>query len=257
MDEIERVAHDNVTKLFFGTFTDELRSVARGVEVCSLRNEFQEILSTFRFWPVSERPIKAKHKDIKNHISGTHVNAGPVIAGLAVRVSSWKSQLQADPVRQLPTLFNLQYHPLVLELQRKPPREQQTSAWVAALSHILYGCDIHSIAALDATEAGVRHQHQSAWKRKRTRALEALRLGHVVAGVTGDEVFARAIADHFKELHQDDHFYSLPSSVRGLHDLTEHLLSEPAAEVLCLEVLSTSEFRRCKLLAATSSGLDI
>ena len=183
MPEAARRMHHRVAYSFFTQHIDDLRKMAQGEGLGELGQSFQVDVATFGLMPVCERLIEAKHKDIKR-AAGPRV--GAVKVSLAVRAQQWVHLLEKQPenlhlmlacfqrarhVRALPSLLRIESHPSIETLKDIPPEQQQTSAWVTAISRILYRTDIASQtqAGLDAEAVGREHV-QAATRRK--RALE-------------------------------------------------------------------------------------
>ena len=169
--------------------------LANGVPLSNLPSSFQVLINSFKFIPVAEREIEAKHKDVKRALGRLTRHSAPRVS-LAIREKLFlectcddakitlmgQAVEAARQVHQLPATLGLAGHPDLLRCCNV--RETRKS-----LTKVIYRCDLPA-QYYDLTRAS---RLDEAIKAKEKQVVQDSTQLHRKAAVTWDAVLAKAL----------------------------------------------------------------
>ncbi|CAL1151620.1 unnamed protein product [Cladocopium goreaui] len=198
-------------------------------------------VASLRFIPVVERCVEALHRDVK--VAAKHIRLGPTKVSLSFRMreildlSSFEEGFPArlqpcfDLTRQpkkAAAALGLLSHPIFLPLLRDGCTD--VCVWLAALVRAVHRCDLE-------TQFSDMHEARSTHFRKRkVLEAEAEKLHDTKLSVprTYEDIFKRAIVDHFRAMAGSDVFFTLPVLVDDSAGYEVAPFLGPAEKRLCL-----------------------
>ena len=169
--------------------------LAKGVPLSNLPSSFQVLVNSFKFIPIAEREIEAKHKDVKRALGRLTRHSAPRVS-LAIREKLFLEWTRDDTkialmgqaveaarqVQQLPAMLGLAGHPDLLRCCSV--RETRK-----ALTKVMYRCDLPS-QYYDLTKAS---RLDEAIKAKEKQVAQDSTQLHRKAALTWDAVVAKAL----------------------------------------------------------------
>jgi len=198
-------------------------------------------VDSLRFIPVVERCVEALHRDVK--VAAKHIRLGPTKVSLSFRMreildlssfeEGFPARLQTcfDLTRQpkkAAAALGLLSHPIFLPLLRDGCTD--VCVWLAALVRAVHRCDLE-------TQFSDMHEARSTHFRKRkVLEAEAEKLHDTKLSVprTYEDIFKRAIVDHFRAMAGSDVFFTLPVLVDDSAGYEVAPFLGPAEKRLCL-----------------------
>ena len=180
-----------------------VHSLSLGVELAALPESFQKVVSSFKFIPIAERVVEAKHKDVKRALARLTRHTAPRVS-MAVRDSVFLSltanqngleQLSeavadARRIQSLGGKLGLAGHPDLLTCSSA--REARK-----ALTNVVYRCDLPAqyfdLSCATQIDAAVKNKEKQAVK----QITETSRKGKTK--VTWNSVIARATALYLQD----------------------------------------------------------
>lgn len=198
-------------------------------------------VASLRFIPVVERCVEALHRDVK--VAAKHIRLGPTKVSLSFRMreildlssfeEGFPARLQTcfDLTRQpkkAAAALGLLSHPIFLPLLRDGCTD--VCVWLAALVRAVHRCDLE-------TQFSDMHEARSTHFRKRkVLEAEAEKLHDTKLSVprTYEDIFKRAIVDHFRAMAGSDVFFTLPVLVDDSAGYELAPFLGPAEKRLCL-----------------------
>jgi hypothetical protein len=187
-------------------FRTGLEDFVSGKGLFEVHPRFSLVVSSFRFIPVVETTIEAKHAQIALKLK-THL-VGPVRISLANRTPMLERRLALDPsffeplIKSFSSARVLSSVPIVLGLSEHPDivacrglrKKAHPSKLKVVLSRVLYRCDLAN--AFFSLRKQIRADKHLKDKRKR----DQLKLAAVPLLLCEAEIFNKAAREHLREV---------------------------------------------------------
>ena len=215
--------HHSLTILFCDTFRHNVESLAAGILLATLGEDFQIIVARLRFVPTSELPVERMHAVVQNRLKTLKRKTSQVSVSLALRLPEieWRCT-DAAFMRDLAETMDLVRGPFGISSHLHFGSHPDLVGQCANLkSHRLWGKLLDVMYHTDLTRQYARHPELRKAMEEKTRRLKAAAQTFrkkKLHAKTRDDVVRRTAWQHFVDTMGPNAFYTrvLPAGAAGL-----------------------------------------